>query len=162
MRLHSHPSGGAKQRDRSSSIQEYQCFELWDLQRHHTLECGCFKHRALLSIHGAVSNWCKQFGLTEEERELERPLARKESVTKGVLSSVSSQELKLSVSSPRLASGNRLQKNIRDFESLSGTNRFTRVCEDAVFTHRVSAGKSYKTRPHEDDGFGQLVPLFRE
>ena len=29
-----------------------------------------------LSFYGAVSNWCKQFGLTEEEQKLERPLAR--------------------------------------------------------------------------------------
>ena len=95
-------------------------------------------------------------------RELERPFARKESVTKGVLSSVNSQEVKLLVSSPRPASGNRLQKNIQDFEFLSETIRFKRVCEDAVFTHRVSAGMSYKTRADEDDGFGQLVPLCRE
>ena len=71
-----------------------------------------------LSISGAVSNWCKQFVLTEEERELERPLARKESVTKGVLSSVNSQEVKLLVSSPRPASGNSLQKNIQDFDRI--------------------------------------------
>ena len=65
-----------------------------------------------LSIHGAVSKWCKQFCLTEEERELQRPLARKESAT-GVLSSVNSQEVKPLVSSPRLASGNSLQKTFR-------------------------------------------------
>ena len=29
-----------------------------------------------LSIYGPVSNWCKPFGLTEEESEFERPLAR--------------------------------------------------------------------------------------
>ena len=55
-----------------------------------------------LSIFGRVANWCEQFGLTEEERELARPLARTESVTKGVLSSVNSQEVKLLVSSPNL------------------------------------------------------------
>ena len=48
-----------------------------------------------LSIYGAVSTWCQQFGLTEEEKEQERPLGKKESVTKGVLSSVKSQEVKL-------------------------------------------------------------------
>ena len=63
-----------------------------------------------LSIYGAVSNWFKQFRLTEKERELERPLARKESVTKGVLTSVNSQEVKLLVSSPGLVSGDSLQK----------------------------------------------------
>ena len=42
-------------------------------------------------------------------------------MTKAVLSSVKSQEVKILVSSPRLASGNSLQKNIQDFESLSET-----------------------------------------
>ena len=93
-----------------------------------------------------------------EERDFERLLARKESATKGVLSRVNSQEVKLLVLSP--ASGNKLQKNIQDFESLSDKIRLTRVCEDAVFTHRVSAGMSYKTRPDEDDGFWQLIPLY--
>ena len=36
-----------------------------------------------LSIYGAVTKWCKQFGLTEEEKGKER---QKESVTKHVLS----------------------------------------------------------------------------
>ena len=38
-----------------------------------------------LSIYGAVSNWCEQFGLTEEEKGQEK---QKESLTKGVLTSV--------------------------------------------------------------------------
>ena len=65
------------------------------------------------------------------------------------------QEVNLLVSSPRQASGSSLRENTQDFESLSETIRFTRVCEDAIFVHRVSAGMSYKTRPDEDDGFGQ-------
>ena len=48
-----------------------------------------------LSIYGAVSNRCEQFGLTEEEKGQEK---QKESVTKGVLTSVKSQEVKLLVS----------------------------------------------------------------
>ena len=52
--------------------------------------------------------------------------------------------------------------NIQDFESLSETIRFTRVCEIASSWHRVSAGLSYKTRLDEDDGFGQIVPSCRE
>ena len=55
----------------------------------------------------------------------------------------------------RLASGNSLRE-------LSETIRFASVCDDAVFTHRVSAGMSYKTRPNEDDGFGEIIPLCRE
>ena len=68
-----------------------------------------------------------------------------------------SQEGKLLVSSPRPVSGNSLQEHIQDFESLSHTIRFTRVGELASFQHRVSAGMSYKTRPHEDDSFGQII-----
>ena len=44
----------------------------------------------LSNIYGAVTNWCEQFGLTEKVQE--RPPGRKESVTKGTLKSVSSQE----------------------------------------------------------------------
>ena len=95
-----------------------------------------------LSIYGAVSNWCEQCGLTEEEKG-----------PKGVLTSAKSLEVKVLVSSPRLASGSSLWENIHHFESLS--ERFTRVCEDAIFVHRVPAGMTYKTRPDEKDGFGQ-------
>ena len=90
-----------------------------------------------LSIYGAVSNWCERFGLTEEEVGQEKPPGKKESVTKSVSSCVKSQEVDLMVSSPRPASGSSLRENIQDFESLSETIRFTRVCEDAIFVHRV-------------------------
>ena len=164
MELCSRSNGGTIQRKRSSGIQEYQCFESCNpekekYQRHHTPQCGCFKHRALVPNHffcksaqfcGTVSNWCEQFGLTEEEKGQEK---QQESVTKGVLTSVKSQEVKLLVSSPRLVFGKSLRENIRDFESLSETIRSSRVCELASFWHRVSAGMSFKTRPDEDDGF---------
>ena len=52
---------------------------------------------------------CEFFGLTEEEKEQEKPPGNKESVTKGVLTSVKSQEVNLLVSYPRLASGNSLR-----------------------------------------------------
>ena len=65
-----------------------------------------------LSIYGAVSNWCEQFGLTEEEKGQERHLGRKEYVTQSVLSSVNSQDVKVLVSSLRLPSGNRVRRNI--------------------------------------------------
>ena len=78
------------------------------------------------------------------------------------LTSVKSQEVNLLVSFPGLASGSSLRENIQYFESLSETLRFTRICEDALFVRRVSAGMSYKTRPDEDDGFGQILPLCRE
>ena len=96
-----------------------------------------------LTMYVAVSNWCVQFGLTEDKKGEER---QKESVTKGVFSNVNSYEVKLLVSSPRRVSGNGLRENIQDFESQSETIRFTWVCELASFQHRVSAGTSYKTR----------------
>ena len=72
-----------------------------------------------LSMYGAVSNWCEQVGLTEDEKGQEKPSGKKESVTKGVLTSVKSQEVNLLVSSRRLASGSSLRENIQDIESLS-------------------------------------------
>ena len=45
-----------------------------------------------LSIHGAVSNWCEQFGLTKEEKGQEK---LKESLTECVLTCVKSQEVTL-------------------------------------------------------------------
>ena len=61
----------------------------------------------------------------------------KEFVTKGVLTSVKSQEVKLLVSLPKLLSGSSLRENIQDFESLSETTRFTRVCEGASFVRML-------------------------
>ena len=114
-----------------------------------------------LSIYGADSNWCHQFGLTEKENLQDRPPGKKESLTEVVLTSVKSQEVKLLVSSPRLASGNSLRENIQDFESLSETIRFTSFCEDVSFVHRVSAGMSYKTRHDEDDPFWTDHPIMQ-
>ena len=94
-----------------------------------------------------------------KKKTQEKPLGKKESVPKGVLTSVKSQEVNFLVSSPSLASGSSLRENIQDFESLSETLRFTGVCEDAFFVHLVSAGMSYKTRLDEDYGFGQIIPL---
>ena len=110
-----------------------------------------------LSIHGAVANWCEQFGLTEKEAGKER---QKESVIKGVLTSVKSQEVKLLVSRPKRVSGSSLREKITT--SSRWHRQFTRVCELALFRHRVSPGMNYKTRLDEDDSFGQIIPLCRE
>ena len=83
--------------------------------------------------------------MTENEKGQEKPPGKGESVSKGVLTSVTSQEINFVVSSPRPTLGSSLRENIQDFESLSETVRFTRVCEDAIFVHRDSAGMSYKT-----------------
>ena len=115
-----------------------------------------------LSIYGAVSNWCEQYGLRANEKGQERYLGKGEAVNKEILKSVISQEVNSLGSSPRQASGNRLRENIQDFESLSETIQFTKVCELASFWFRVSAGMSHKTKPDEDDGFGDPIPVCRE
>ena len=66
------------------------------------------------------------------------------------------------VSSPEQASGNSLEENIHDCDSLDERIQFTRVCEIALFKHRVLSERKCKTRLDEDDGFGQLIPLCRE
>ena len=80
-----------------------------------------------------------------------------------MLTSVPSHEAQLLVSPPKMASGNNLQENIVSFEALSDIIlHFSKLCEDARLKHRVSAGICVKTRPDEDDGCGQLVPLCLE
>ena len=145
--------------------------EFWEekeWQGHHTLQCGCFEHRALVPNHSfckSAQYFWSSFELVWtiwSDWEIKATRKHQESVIKGVLTSVKSQEVKLLVSAPRLVSGNCLRENIQDFESLSETIRFTMVCELATIWHRVSAGMSYKTRPDEDDGFGQFISLCRE
>ena len=53
-----------------------------------------------LSIHGAVVNWCKQFGLTEEEKGREHLSADKK-----MLTSIPPEEVQLLVSLPTMATG---------------------------------------------------------
>ena len=118
------PSYTALQRYWSSSNQEYQSSSRGILKQKNNRDTIHFNADApntellfrivhsvnQLRIHGAVSNWCEQFGLTEEEKGQEK---QKESVTKGVLTSVKLQEVKLiMVSSPRPTSGNSLRGNI--------------------------------------------------
>ena len=111
-----------------------------------------------LSIYGAVSNWCEQFGRTEEEKGQEK---QKESVTKDVLTCVKSQEVKLLVSLQNKYLEPVCGKTIRT------SNHWPRQFDSQGFanSHRsaqVSAGMNSKTRPDEDDGFGQIIPYCRE
>ena len=92
------------------------------------------------------------FGLTEEEKR-DKKNRKKNRGQKCIDKSEITSSETFGIFSPRLVSWNSLRENIQDFESLSETIRFTRVCEGASFVHRVSAGMSYKTRPDEDDGF---------
>ena len=78
-------NGGTIQRCRSSSIQEYQCFESLNSEKNNVRDTIHFNADASntellfriihsvnqLSVYGALSNWCEQFGLIEEEKEQE-------------------------------------------------------------------------------------------
>ena len=110
-----------------------------------------------LSIYGAVANWCKQFGLTEDEKGREIS-----SVDKRMLTIIPPEEVQLLVYLPTMAPGNGMRENIMRFETPSSSIQLTQVCEKAHFQHRVTAGKKYKTRPNGDDGWRTITPLCRE
>ena len=99
-------------------------------------------------MYGAVSNRCEQFGMTENEEGQENPFGKWR-----IRDPRCTNEREVTSSEPSgifsKASGISLRENIQDFESLSETIQFTRVCEDASFWHRVSAGVRYKARPDE-------------
>ena len=155
MGFYSHSDGGTIQRYRSSSIQGYQCSWVVEFWKRRMAETPYTSLRML-----RPESFTLQISSAFTE-QLRIGVNNSACVTKGVLSSVNSQEVNLLVSSPKRVSGNSLRWNIQDCESLTETNRFKRVCELPLFRHRVSAGMNYKTRPDEDDGFGQIIPLCR-
>ena len=108
-----------------------------------------FTQQNQLSIHGAVSNWCEEFGRTPCEKEdVSDKFASKE--YEEILKMLNPQEVNSLVRTPRNgspASGNGLRESLQNFESLSKTNQFTRICENASFKHKVSAVCVCVTRP---------------
>ena len=104
-----------------------------------------------LSIYGAVSQRCEEFGLKPEERG-PRFADKENSVNREMLESVGSQEKKSLVFAPRTkaASGN------------GKTIPLTRICELASFWYRVDVGLKYKTILDVVDGFGDFIPACRE
>ena len=83
-----------------------------------------------LSIYGAVTNWCQQFGLTEEEKGRANL-----SVDKKMLTSIPPEELQLLVSPPTMAPGNRMRENILNFETLSSRIHLTQqMCKSLLPT----------------------------
>ena len=131
MRFHHHTDGGWIQRNRSPSIQEYQCFESWNCgkkewQRHHTLQCGCFEHRTPIandSLNKSAQHlrtscllewrvWSEvwwNFRKTSEDRN------------ENIMKEVRPQEVNSLVQTPRSddpVSGNRLRECIQNFATL--------------------------------------------
>ena len=82
-----------------------------------------------LSIYGAVSNWCAQFGLTEDEKGQESTLEKVvESVNKGILKSVNSQEVNFFGIFSKTSIWKKLSGEHSGLRTLSETIQFTRVC----------------------------------
>ena len=178
MKFYRFTDGTTIQGNRSPSFHKCQCFESWshekvERNRNHTLQCGCFGHRTLIPNHSLSKSAqyqrssLKLVWRVRSEAEWERAgrvRNKRRPRGKKILKSVNAQEGNSLVCAPRTepASGNRLRESLQKFESLSKTVQFTKVCEDASFWHRVSAGMSYKTIPDVDDGFGDFIPACRE
>ena len=110
-----------------------------------------------LGVYGAVTDWCYQFGLTEEEKG--RASA---SVDNKILTKLKPEEVQLLVSPPTRATGNTMQERVLSFDELAGKIQLTQLCEKAYFLHLVASGITYKIRPNADDGWGTVTPLCRE
>ena len=107
-----------------------------------------------LSICGAVSNWCHQFGLIGRVKFF---------VDNEMLTKSQRDEVQLLVFPPTIPSGKRIRENALCFEVL------TRI-KTAHISARISLlptscynrEKKYKIRSNGDDGWGTITPLFRE
>ena len=149
MRFYSQSNGGTIQRYKSSSIQEYWCFLLWnsekeEWQRHHTLQYGCFEHRTLFPDHSfckSAQNLRSSFelvwtirldggrkGTRKTERIRGQRCIKMCEITRSKTIGIPSKQV----------SGSGLRENTQDFESLTETIRFTRVCELASFRTSIS------------------------
>ena len=116
-----------------------------------------------LSIYGAVSSWCEEFGQRPNEKEptSERFVAKEK---EQLLKNVKPQEVNSLVQTPRSddpVSGNRLRECLQNFDRLEKSLQFTKNCEDASFWKRLSIGMRYKTSADVDDGFGDRTPACR-
>ena len=104
-----------------------------------------------ISVHAAITGWCHQFGLTNEEKErVAIP------VDNGILTIVEPEEVDMLVSLPNLALGNKMQGGA-SFQILEKRVQMRQSCEKAFFQHLVTAGNCYKIRPDDDDGCGKLL-----
>ena len=161
---HRFTDGATSQGNMSPSLHKCWCLsEPWNPEnvkrkRNHTLQCGCFEHRTLipnhalinqLSVYGAVSNWCEEFGPWPNERVRSK---RKKPVNREILKRVKSHEVNSLVCAPRTE-----PECLQNFESRSKTSQLTKACELASFWHRAEAGMSFQTIPNVDDGFGDFT-----
>ena len=110
-----------------------------------------------LNVHGAVANWCHQFGWTEEEEGRANL-----SVDNKTLTSVQPEEVQILVSPPTMAPGSRMRENVLSFEALASRIHLTQLWEKAYFQNSVIARKKYKIQPDADDGWGTITPTCQE
>ena len=109
-----------------------------------------------ISIHAAVTDWCYQFGLTNDGKEQVAILA-----DNGILTMVAPEEVDMLVSSPNLALGHKMQGGA-SFRILEKRVQMTQLCETAIFQHLVTAANCCPIRPDVDDGWGNFSLLYRE
>ena len=79
-----------------------------------------------------------------------------------ILTKLKPEEVQLSVSPPKRATGNRMPESVQSFEELTGQIHLTQLCEKTFFQYLVAAKKKYKIRPNAGDGWRTITPLCRE
>ena len=98
-------------------------FAAEEKQMYHSLQRRFFEHRPRVpnschsvnqfSVYGAVSNWCYQFGSTHDEKG--RTIF---TVDNNSLIKLKPEEVQLSVSLPKRATGNRMPERVQSFEEI--------------------------------------------
>ena len=107
------------------------------------LLCRAIHSANQISIYGAVSRWCKEFGQKpNEKKSTSQRFVAKENEQR--LKNVKPQEANSLVQTPRSddpASGNRLRECLQNLGTLEKSIQFSEVCGNASFWKRVSTGK---------------------
>ena len=116
-----------------------------------------------LSIHGAA--WCDDLArqdLGQTHMVMEKSVSQ---ANKQLNRKLEPQEVNSLVQTPRRndgAAGNRLRDYIQQFEERTKEVKFTKACEFAGFTRRVSTGMHCKNIHYVNDGFDGNTAACRE
>ena len=141
-----HTDGGTLQRNWSPSILEHQCCESWNSdkkeeQRHHTLQCGCFELRTLISYDSLSKSAQYPRSSLKLMKSSFKSRMKKSRLRTGswpkkneqFLKNVKPQEVISLVQTLRgddPASGNRLRECLQNFDTLEKSIQFTKVCKN--------------------------------
>ena len=82
-----------------------------------------------LSVYGAVTDWCYQFGSTEEEKGRASTTLDNKILTKS-----KPEEVQLLVSLPTRATENMMPEIVMSFDELAGKIQHTQLCEKLIST----------------------------